>query len=112
MTHRQLVKGILAALAVACAPAAAQAAVNLNKVNLALTGSPYESSSVDYYNSPYIAIDGVDGGDATFRFIQQYRDANALRLALFKDAQQILQGHAGIEDVFHDDNRFPFDAGI
>jgi hypothetical protein len=63
MTHK-VIKGALlglAGLAALGAPTAAHA--GLEPVNLAMTGAAYQSSQPSYYANPYMAIDGVDGGD-------------------------------------------------
>src|SRR5208282_4316479 len=47
-----------------------------------------------------------------FRLIQQHRDAQPLRLALFKYAQEILQRHPRIQNIFHHNDRPALDTGI
>jgi hypothetical protein len=62
MTHKKIGIGSFVALVLVLAPAAGQA-LDLKPVNLALKGTPSESSTINY-TSPYFAIDGIDGGDA------------------------------------------------
>src|ERR1035438_3723007 len=35
-----------------------------------------------------------------------------LWLALLKNTQQVMHSHSGIQNIFNDDNNFPFDTGI
>src|SRR5262245_11482686 len=57
-------------------------------------------------------IIGSDIGDAAFSFVQERRDFQALWLSLLQNAQQILQGQPGVEDVFHNQDYLTFDAGV
>lgn len=55
---------------------------------------------------------GTNRSDATLGFIEQDRDPQALGLALLEHAQQVLQRHSGVEDIFDDNNGFSLDAAI
>src|SRR5258708_12018300 len=54
----------------------------------------------------------ADFGDAALGLVEQYRHTNAPRLALLEYTQQILQRHAGVQNVFDHDHRLPLDAGV
>jgi len=50
--------------------------------------------------------------DTPLGFVQEDRDAEILGFAMLENAEEVFQGHAGIEDVFDHDHVLTFDAGI
>src|ERR1700682_3055651 len=53
-----------------------------------------------------------DLSDAPLRFVQQHSHTNTPGLALFENAQEILQRHACVQDIFDDDDCLSLDAGV
>src|SRR5580698_3541262 len=50
--------------------------------------------------------------DAPFRLVQQYRHPQPLRFALFKNPQEVLQGHPRIQNIFHYNDRPALDTSV
>src|ERR1700681_4613232 len=55
---------------------------------------------------------GADFREAARWFIEQHGHAQTSGLPLIENAQQILERHARVQNIFDDDDRFPFDAGV
>jgi len=55
---------------------------------------------------------GVDIGDAAVGLVKEDGDLEIFGFALLEDAEKVFEGHAGVEDVFDDDDGAAVDAGI
>lgn len=54
----------------------------------------------------------TDRLDAPVRFVQEGRDFESLRMALLQQSGEVVQGHAAVDDVFHDENVLPLDVHV